>query len=263
MARVIWSANRASPLGENATLELTGDGDLVLREIDGRLVWSSNTSGQSVAGMQITEHGNLVLFDQRNATVWQSFDHPTDVLVPGQSLLQGMKLRANTSTTNWTESKLYMTVLPDGLYAYVGSKPPQLYYKYLVDTNKSRKDPTRVTFTNGSLSIFLQSTQAGKPDKRIALPEAKSTQYIRLEYDGHLRLYEWSGFEWTMVSDVIHMDDVIDVDNCAFPTVCGEYAICTGGQCICPLQTNSSSSYFQPVDERKANLGCAPVTPIS
>ncbi|XP_052152533.1 G-type lectin S-receptor-like serine/threonine-protein kinase SD2-5 [Oryza glaberrima] len=263
MARVIWSANRASPLGENAILELTGDGDLVLREIDGRLVWSSNTSGQSVAGMQITEHGNLVLFDQRNATVWQSFDHPTDVLVPGQSLLQGMKLRANTSTTNWTESKLYMTVLPDGLYGYVGSKPPQLCYKYLVDTNKSRKDPTRVTFTNGSLSIFLQSTQAGKPDKRIALPEAKSTQYIRLEYDGHLRLYEWSGFEWTMVSDVIHMDDVIDVDNCAFPTVCGEYVICTGGQCICPLQTNSSSSYFQPVDERKANLGCAPVTPIS
>jgi hypothetical protein len=154
MARVIWSANRASPLGENATLELTGDGDLVLREIDGRLVWSSNTSGQSVAGMQITEHGNLVLFDQRNATVWQSFDHPTDVLVPGQSLLQGMKLRANTSTTNWTESKLYMTVLSNGLYGYVGSKPPQLYYKYEVGTGQKGKDPTRVTLRMEASASF-------------------------------------------------------------------------------------------------------------
>ncbi|EEE60705.1 hypothetical protein OsJ_14196 [Oryza sativa Japonica Group] len=259
MAQVIWSANRASLVGENATIELTGDGNLVLHEANGRLVWSSNTSVQLVAGMEITEHGNLVLFDQRNATVWQSFDHPTDVLVPGQSLLQGMKLRANTSTTNWTESKLYMTVLPDGLYGYVGSKPPQLYYTYLVDTNKSRKDPTRVTFTNGSLNIFLQSTQAGKPEAIIALPEAKSIQYIRLEYDGHLRLYEWSDEKWTMVSDVIKKYP----DDCAFPTVCGEYGICAGGQCICPLQTNTSSGYFHPVDERKANLGCAPMNPIS
>uniref|UniRef100_A0A0D9ZIN0 Receptor-like serine/threonine-protein kinase n=1 Tax=Oryza glumipatula TaxID=40148 RepID=A0A0D9ZIN0_9ORYZ len=257
MARVIWSANRASPLGENATLELTGDGDLVLREVDGRLVWSSNTSGQSVVGMQITEHGNLVLFDQRNATVWQSFDHPTDVLVLGQSLLQGMRLSANTSTTNWTVSKLYLAVLPDGLYGYIESTPPQLYYKHGVSTEQKGKDLTKITLTNGSLSFFVQSTQAGKPDDSIVLPEAKSTQYIRLDSDGHLRLYEWSRFEWTMVHDVI------DMDNCAFPTVCGEYAICSGGQCICPLQTNSSSNYFQPVDERKANLGCTPVTPIS
>nr|CAE04684.2 OSJNBb0018A10.13 [Oryza sativa Japonica Group] len=210
MAQVIWSANRASLVGENATIELTGDGNLVLHEANGRLVWSSNTSVQLVAGMEITEHGNLVLFDQRNATVWQSFDHPTDVLVPGQSLLQGMKLRANTSTTNWTESKLYMTVLPDGLYGYVGSKPPQLYYTYLVDTNKSRKDPTRVTFTNGSLNIFLQSTQAGKPEAIIALPEAKSIQYIRLEYDGHLRLYEWSDEKWTMCAE---STGYVQVDN--------------------------------------------------
>uniref|UniRef100_A0A0D3FU00 non-specific serine/threonine protein kinase n=1 Tax=Oryza barthii TaxID=65489 RepID=A0A0D3FU00_9ORYZ len=263
MAQVIWSANRASPVGENATLELTGEGDLVLREANGRLVWSSGTSGRSVAGMEITENGSLVLFDQRNGTVWQSFDHPTDALVPGQSLQQGMRLTANTSTTNWTESKLYMTVLPDGLYGYVESTPPQLYYKPQVRINKSGQNLTRVTFTNGSLSIFVPSTQPGNTDNSIALPSAKSTQYIRLESDGHLRLYEWSGTEskWTMVSDVIK----IFPDDCTFPTVCGEYGICTsgGGQCICPVENNSSTSYFHPVDERKANLGCAPVTPIS
>uniref|UniRef100_A0A0D3FU02 Receptor-like serine/threonine-protein kinase n=1 Tax=Oryza barthii TaxID=65489 RepID=A0A0D3FU02_9ORYZ len=256
MAQVVWCANRANPVGENATLELTGDGDLVLREkANGRLIWSSGTSGQSVRRMEITEQGNLVLFDQRNMTVWQSFDHPTDALVPGQSLLQGKMLRANASPTNWTEGKIYITVLRDGVHGYVESTPPQLYLKYNVSRNMNQRDLTRITFTNGSLSIFVQSTQPGNPDDIIPLPEAKSTQYIRL--------YEWSGTEskWTMVSDVIK----IFPDDCTFPTVCGEYGICTsgGGQCICPVENNSSTSYFHPVDERKANLGCAPVTPIS
>ncbi|KAG8053296.1 hypothetical protein GUJ93_ZPchr0001g29885 [Zizania palustris] len=261
-AQVTWSANRASPVAENATLELTSDGNLVLREASGKLVWSSNTLARSVAGMEVTEQGNLVLFDHKNATVWQSFDHPTDALVTGQSLLLGKRLTANTSTTNSTESKFYMTVFSDGLYGYVESTPPQLYYTLLTSEQKSRQDLTRVTFLNGSLSVFVQPTQPGNSDARIPLPEAKSTQYIRLESDGHLRLYEWSVAEakWSMVYDVTK---VSLLDDCSFPTVCGDYGICTGGQCICPLQNNSSPSYFQQVDERKLNLGCAPVTPIS
>lgn len=261
MAQVVWCANRANSVGENATLELTGDGDLVLREkANGRLIWSSGTSGRSVRRMEITEQGNLVLFDQRNATAWQSFDHPTDALVPGQSLLQGMKLRANASATTWTGGKIYISVLHDGVYGYVESTPPQLYLKYEVSRNMSQRDPTRITFTNSSLSIFLQSTQPRNPDDSIPLPEAKSTQYIRLESDGHLKLYEWSTQgKWTMVLDLTKQ---LPLDDCAFPTVCGGYGICTGGQCSCPLESNSSSRYFQPIDYRRQSLGCAPVTPI-
>ncbi|VAH31322.1 unnamed protein product [Triticum turgidum subsp. durum] len=211
--------------------------------------------------MMITEIGNLVLFDQKNATVWQSFSHPTDALVSGQSLLEGMRLVASTSATNWTENQLYMTVQTDGLYAYVGSTSPQLYFSKSVNKNKTGKDPTKVTFTNGSLSISVQSKQSDESDTSIQLPAANSTQYMRLESDGHLRLYEWSNADakWAVVSDVIKLFP----DDCAFPTVCGEYGICTGGQCACPLQSNSSSSYFKPVDERKPNLGCASLTPIS
>ncbi|XBI55468.1 hypothetical protein VPH35_037289 [Triticum aestivum] len=211
--------------------------------------------------MMITEIGNLVLFDQKNATVWQSFAHPTDALVPGQSLLEGMRLVASTSATNSTETQLYMTVQPDGLYAYVGSTPPQVYFSKSVNKNKTGKDPTKVTFTNGSLSISVQSKQPDESDTSIQLPAANSTQYMRLESDGHLRLYEWSNADakWAVVSDVIKLFP----DDCAFPTVCGEYGICTGGQCVCPLQNNSSSSYFKPADERKPNLGCASLTPIS
>ncbi|CAM0904995.1 unnamed protein product [Alopecurus aequalis] len=259
--QVVWSANRARPVRENATLELSSDGNLVLRDADGSLVWSSNSSGRSVAGMEITEMGNLVLSDPKNATVWQSFEHPTDALVPGQSLLEGARLVANTSAANWTENQLYtLKVLPDGLFAYVESTPPQLYFSISMTKNKTGNDQTMVTFTNGTLSVTAQSKQPN-PGTSIPLPAAKSTQYMRLESDGHLKLYEWSDAEakWAVVADVIKLFP----DDCAFPTVCGEYGLCTGGQCACPLQNNSSSSYFKPVDERKPNLGCAPLTPIS
>lgn len=112
LPQVVWSANQLRPVKQNATLELTGDGNLILSDADGSLVWSSSTAGRSIAAMAITELGNLVLSDRKNATVWQSFEHPTDALVPGQSLREGMRLTANTSATNWTQNQLYMTVEP-------------------------------------------------------------------------------------------------------------------------------------------------------
>ncbi|RVW85845.1 G-type lectin S-receptor-like serine/threonine-protein kinase SD2-5 [Vitis vinifera] len=75
--KVVWSANQNFLVRDDATLQLTQDGDLILRDADGTFVWSSNTSGKSVVGLNLTEIGNLVLFDSNNASVWQSFDHPT------------------------------------------------------------------------------------------------------------------------------------------------------------------------------------------
>uniref|UniRef100_A0ACD5TEL1 Uncharacterized protein n=1 Tax=Avena sativa TaxID=4498 RepID=A0ACD5TEL1_AVESA len=245
-SQIVWSANMARPVRENATLEFTKDGNLVLRDADGTHVWSSNSSGRSVHGMKITETCNLVLFDHKNATVWQSFAHPTDTMVPGQSLVEGMRLvTASTSATN-----MYITVVPDGLAAYVESTPPQLYFVQEL-VSRIGNDPTSVTLINGSLY--------GMSGPNIASPRGQSTQCMRLDSDGHLRLYELSNYSgWKVVYDIMETMNV-----CDYPTVCGEYGICTGGQCTCPLENNSSSSYFKPVDERKTNLGCTPLTEVS
>ncbi|KAK1404863.1 Bulb-type lectin domain-containing protein [Heracleum sosnowskyi] len=98
--QVVWSANRDHPVKINATLKLTSDGDLVLRDADGSVAWSSGTAGKSVDGLNLTDNGNLVLFNKRKAVVWQSFDHPTDALVPGQTLTEGQKLISSVSKTD-------------------------------------------------------------------------------------------------------------------------------------------------------------------
>ncbi|KAF5935675.1 hypothetical protein HYC85_026804 [Camellia sinensis] len=116
--QLVWSANRDRPVQINATLQLTRDGDLRLEDADGTFLWSTSTSAKSVFGMKVTELGNLVLFDRNNATVWQSFDHPTDSLLVGQTLFPGQNLTSTTSSSNSTPAQ-FMRLEPDGhLKAY-------------------------------------------------------------------------------------------------------------------------------------------------
>ena len=81
---VVWSANPKNPVSYNATLHLTSDKGLVLQDVDGTIAWSTNiSSNKYVAGLRLTDTCNLQLLDENNATIWQSFDHPTDTLVIG------------------------------------------------------------------------------------------------------------------------------------------------------------------------------------
>ncbi|KAJ0713730.1 putative protein kinase RLK-Pelle-SD-2b family [Helianthus annuus] len=127
--QVVWSANRDSPVSIGATLNFTATGELVLQDVDGSTVWSTNTTGKSVVGMNLTDDGNLVLFDVNGSVVWQSFDYPTDCLLPRQRLFQGQQLIPSVSSTNWTAQKgdpdryidipfassaQYMKFMPDG-----------------------------------------------------------------------------------------------------------------------------------------------------
>ncbi|GMN67731.1 hypothetical protein TIFTF001_036801 [Ficus carica] len=89
----VWSADTDHPLREDALLQLTRDKGLVLRRSDGTTVWSAtNTTGTPVVGMNLTEAGNLVLFDSQSTAVWQSFDHPVDALLVGRRLYKGVFL---------------------------------------------------------------------------------------------------------------------------------------------------------------------------
>ncbi|KAL8506340.1 hypothetical protein ACS0TY_017277 [Phlomoides rotata] len=193
--QVVWSANRNNPVRINATLELTGAGDLILRDADSSLAWSTNTAGKSVVGLNLTETGNLVLFDAKNSVVWQSFDHPTDALVPGQILKSG---------TNLTEIRglFSLSMKEEGLVAYVEGNPPRIYYKNLFRGTKQEREASYARFENGSLTLFQNSKRPLNQVTRIPIPVARSAQYMKLGLDGHLRVFEWVSDTWKVVADL-------------------------------------------------------------
>ncbi|KAG6385523.1 hypothetical protein SASPL_154359 [Salvia splendens] len=85
---VVWNPNRDNPLPDSsATLTLTPPGRLLLLDAANATIWSTNTSTvlhNPVA--QLLDSGNLVVRYGIDLIVWQSFDFPTDTLLPGMKL---------------------------------------------------------------------------------------------------------------------------------------------------------------------------------
>ncbi|CAN4104474.1 unnamed protein product [Withania somnifera] len=243
----------------NSTLQLTAEGDLVLRDADGTLAWSTNTARKSVAGLNLTDEGNLVLFDSNNATVWQSFDYPTDTLVLGQKLVSRMKLTASISTTNWTEGGLIsLSATDNSLVAFVESKPPQEYFWRSVSGLNASRGSNYVVYLNGSLSLISNSSDSNNPQTLVSIRPASSAQFMRLESDGHLKVYEWQP-GWKEVDDLLRGFK----GECYYPMVCGRYGICSRGQCSCPKSSSNSTTYFRQIADGQANMGCSEVTRLT
>ncbi|KAI5011268.1 hypothetical protein ZWY2020_013405 [Hordeum vulgare] len=241
--RVVWAANRHRPVKENASVQLTEDGNLILRDFDGSLVWSTNTLHGPVVGVNLADTGNLILFDVMGKTAWESFEHPTDTLLIGQSLRQGKRL--TSASSNLAQGQFYLTVLEHGIYAFVDADTPQSYYqkrfnitdatvqsKMNISSDEPKNGTAYISLLRGSLSAFLSLSNTSIKLFNMSLPWPSSAQLMSLEDDGHLRLYGWNGLSWKSLADVLN----VDPEDCAYPTVCGEYGICSEGQCTCPAE---------------------------
>ena len=90
--QVVWSANQKNPISINATLRLSSERGLVLQDANRTTVWNTNIGTKSVASLNLSNMGNLMLLNQNNKTIRQSFDHPTDSLFPGKKLMVGQRL---------------------------------------------------------------------------------------------------------------------------------------------------------------------------
>ncbi|CAO2836231.1 unnamed protein product [Amaranthus hypochondriacus] len=78
LVRWVWEANRGNPVKENATFSLGADGNLVLAEADGRVVWQTNTANKGVVGLKLLPNGYytcklLLLCDLQLIKKWLHF----------------------------------------------------------------------------------------------------------------------------------------------------------------------------------------------
>ncbi|XP_065877701.1 G-type lectin S-receptor-like serine/threonine-protein kinase RKS1 isoform X2 [Euphorbia lathyris] len=104
---VVWVANRNSPVNDSSgILSISRDGNLVLYDHHDRnlSLWSANVSTGRTDGYvaQLLDSGNLVVVhNESNQIVWQSFDHPTDTMLPGLKIGLDRKLGLYKSLTSW------------------------------------------------------------------------------------------------------------------------------------------------------------------
>ncbi|XAR56453.1 Non-specific serine/threonine protein kinase [Bertholletia excelsa] len=255
---ILWCANRDNPVGKNATLDFIAEGDLILKDSDGRHVWSTGTYGFSVERMELTLRGNLVLLNRSGGIVWQSSDHPTDTWLPNQKIFIGRSLVARISPSNLSTGIYSLSVKNNGVWANLVSSHPK---PYAILTSDVQTGLGSWSFGDDSAinayGTYLQFELGNKHD---------DFRYIVMKPNGHLILYRVEkvggfGFPVTPYLDVLNGFDF--ADDCSYPTVCGHYGVCVGGvQCRCPGEAGKLN-YFRLVSESQPNLGCQEITPLS
>ncbi|XP_059436909.1 G-type lectin S-receptor-like serine/threonine-protein kinase LECRK4 [Corylus avellana] len=89
---VVWTAIRdGPPITTNARLDFTKDGMMLSRTERRRSKLIAKATG-SVSYAAMLDSGNFVLCDKDSKIVWQSFEHPTDTILGGQTLFAGGQL---------------------------------------------------------------------------------------------------------------------------------------------------------------------------
>jgi len=101
----VWVANRDSPVTtpSSAKLVITNSSELALLDSNGRFLWTNNVTSTVDAGAVavLLNSGNLVLRSSNGTEIWQSFDHPTDTILPTMRLLISYKDQVATSLAAW------------------------------------------------------------------------------------------------------------------------------------------------------------------
>ncbi|KAG4390254.1 hypothetical protein GLYMA_06G258500v4 [Glycine max] len=108
---IVWVANRDNPIKSNTNntntkLTITKDGNLVLLTVNDTVHWTTNATEKSFnAVAQLLDTGNLVLIDEKDNNsqnyLWQSFDYPTDTLLPGMKIGWEVATGLNRYLTSW------------------------------------------------------------------------------------------------------------------------------------------------------------------
>ncbi|KAJ0247921.1 Curculin-like [Hirschfeldia incana] len=236
--RWVWQANPRTPVHEEASLSFGPEGNLVLSQPDGSVIWQTNTENKGVIGLTMSENGNLVLFDDGGWPVWQSFDFPTDTLLVGQSLT----LNGSNKLTSRDNGSYTLTLEPDKVvlsHSISRSNNNTVVYHVI----EGRFIPSTTFYAvkdQGTATQLGLATTGLRPEfpykQFLARPRFNASQsFLRLDADGNLRIYTFD-FKVSFLAWEVTFELFNRVSNeCWLPSKCGEFGLCEDSQCVaCP-----------------------------
>ncbi|GAB2222609.1 hypothetical protein Droror1_Dr00016728 [Drosera rotundifolia] len=266
---ILWSANSNQRAKSGSKLELTTHGVFVLNDPAGNKIWGPDATGVAYAAMLDT--GNLVLATTAGLTVWQSFDSPTDTILPTQNLNEGDTIIASYSESNYSSGRFLLAMQNDGnlvLYTLniLGNENAAYWASNTVGSGY------RVEFNESGL-VFLVA-ENGTILSQIFSGNSSSEDFyqrVTLDYDGVLRKYVYPrssssiAGRWPKAWSILSFEPSNICTNawtravgsgiCGFNSVCQLGAADGRPECSCP------SGYIW-VDSDNQALGCTPTFPI-
>ena len=191
-------------------------------------VRATNTTSPHLVQLFLYNIGNLVLLNKDYVNLWESFDFPTDTLLPQQLLTRKIKLVSSRSQTNFSSGfyKLSKSNRYDNIFSLFFNCPDvcSVYWSWLVFNN------SRIGVLNSLGNFTLSDDFTFKSaDYGVVLHKR-----LTLDYDGNNRLYSWEekGRTWVVSWQAIQRPYWID-GACGANSLCS-YVIGSGRKCFCP-----------------------------
>ncbi|TVU42947.1 hypothetical protein EJB05_09372 [Eragrostis curvula] len=253
---VVWVANRAAPITDlsSATLAMTRSSNLVLYDGNGRVIWmtnntnigmasSSSSSTTASAKAVLDNTGNFILRSSDNsstAILWQSFDYPTDTLLPGMNLRISHKMHPVQHIISWKGPR----DPSPGAFSY-GADPNNFLQRFTWNgTRQYRRSPVWSSYIllGGYMdklhsSIYMEMHRGSDDELYMSfgIPvDDSSSPLIRMElkYSGVVSMLSWDSnmSVWT----ALYTEPAHECNKYAY---CGPYSYCdnteTAPTCKC------------------------------
>uniref|UniRef100_K7MYD3 Receptor-like serine/threonine-protein kinase n=1 Tax=Glycine max TaxID=3847 RepID=K7MYD3_SOYBN len=231
---VVRVAGAHDKVSNMSYFQLTPEGELILR----------GTGNRAVASATLRDNGNLVLIDTEQNIIWQSFDTPSDTLLPGQSLSVYETLRAMTKNPMSSTYTLYMNPSSqlqlqwDSHIIYWTSESPS-----------SASNLTAFLTAGGALQLQDPSLKAVWSVFGEGHNDYVNYRFLRLDVDGNLCLYSWieASQSWRSVWQAVE-------DQCKVFATCGQRGVCVftasgSTDCRCPFEVTESNQCLVPYDQ--------------
>uniref|UniRef100_J3L2Q8 Receptor-like serine/threonine-protein kinase n=1 Tax=Oryza brachyantha TaxID=4533 RepID=J3L2Q8_ORYBR len=225
---VVWTANRDSPVnGRGSRISFRHDGELALADTNGTTVWASRTGGGG-RGLTVSlrDTGNLVVVDPSTGrAVWQSFDWPTDTLLPSQRFNKQTKLVAGYYSLYFDNDNVLRML-------YDGPEISSIYWP-LPDLRVFGND--RTSYNSSRIAILDDAGVFRSSDRLQALASDMGVgvrRRLTIEQDGNLRMYSLNASTggWTVTWSALKQP-------CQAHGLCGKNGICEylpSQRCSCP-----------------------------
>ncbi|KAG9456699.1 hypothetical protein H6P81_001207 [Aristolochia fimbriata] len=257
---LVWYANGDNPVQSGSKIELTIRGELVLTDHRGRQVWKQDPLSGNISHAAILDTGNFVMVSTTSDQVWQSFDEPTDTILPTQILDPPSVLSSRQGETNFSKGKFELRLQTDGnLVLYPLSFKEQVYPAYWA-SNTPDDSRSQLVF-NETGSVYLQLNNGTRFNLGPSVDSLSTRDFYQrmvLEFNGVFSLYVYpktlskSGTwpqSWTLRRSIPQNMCTIGAQDagsgaCGFNSYC-EFDQEGRPQCLCPI----GYTYLDPNDQ--------------
>ncbi|WMV53836.1 hypothetical protein MTR67_047221 [Solanum verrucosum] len=178
--------------------------------------------------------GNFVLYDSDHNVIWQSFDNPTNTLLPGQHISAGQELFSSASETDDSLGIFRLKMQDDGnLVQYPVNTPDSGQYAYYTTATYLVGNNVTLNLDDDGLLYLLNSTNSLRNLTRGGYSRERTIIYMmKIDADGIFRVYSHSLNQQN--SSVIWSSTN---DGCNPKGLCGLNGFCTNiddqAKCLC------------------------------